>query len=86
MVNEYVREHKIGSGSYGKVVSIVFVLLCCHSSPCLVFETIFYMHDRLYTEVVRMESIMQSRYEALFWCWKTLVYCIVANLATVSVI
>jgi hypothetical protein len=26
-VNEYVREYKIGSGSYGKVVSIVFSIL-----------------------------------------------------------
>ena len=28
MVNEYVREYKIGSGSYGKVVSIVFIVHC----------------------------------------------------------
>lgn len=26
MINEYVREYKIGSGSYGKVVSIVLIL------------------------------------------------------------
>lgn len=25
MINEYVREYKIGSGSYGKVVSIVLI-------------------------------------------------------------
>lgn len=28
MINEYVREYKIGSGSYGKVVSIVFTVHC----------------------------------------------------------
>jgi len=28
MINEYVREYKIGSGSYGKVVSLVFEKLC----------------------------------------------------------
>lgn len=27
MLNEYIREYKIGSGSYGKVVSEVFVEL-----------------------------------------------------------
>jgi hypothetical protein len=27
MLNEYIREYKIGSGSYGKVVSKVFVEL-----------------------------------------------------------
>jgi hypothetical protein len=29
MVNEYVREYKIGAGSYGKVVSIILMTLFC---------------------------------------------------------
>ena len=30
-VNEYVREYKIGAGSYGKVVSIILMTLFCIS-------------------------------------------------------
>jgi hypothetical protein len=40
-VNEYVREYKIGSGSYGKVVSIVFSILSLCLSRKAVFLTLF---------------------------------------------
>jgi len=31
MINEYIREYKIGSGSYAKVVSLVFKLCFVYS-------------------------------------------------------
>ena len=33
MINEYVREYKIGSGSYGKVVSVLFLISTAHLCP-----------------------------------------------------
>jgi len=63
MINEYIREYKIGSGSYGKVVSVVFMVLDYFSSlnednfP----EPLSYMHYRLFIVALWMESIMQSR-------------------------
>ena len=62
MINGYVREYKIGSGSYGKVVSIVFAelsFLYSHGIHCP--EPFLDTHRRLFIEVVLMESIMQLR-------------------------
>jgi len=63
MINEYIREYKIGSGSYGKVVSVLFVVPNYLSSlnednfP----EPLSYAHYRFFIEALSMESIMQSR-------------------------
>lgn len=61
MINEYIREYKIGSGSYGKVVSEVFVKLCFLFSQLAFLRPFPDMHCRLFIEVVLMESIMQLR-------------------------
>jgi len=63
MINEYIREYKIGSGSYGKVVSVVFMVPNYLSSPNddNFPEPLSYIHYRLFIEALSMESIMQSR-------------------------
>ena len=66
MINEYIRECKIGSGSYGKVVSVVFMVLNWLTTFSVSVKTIFlslfpYMHDRLFIKALSMERIMQLR-------------------------
>ena len=75
-VNEYVREYKIGAGSYGKVVSIVLMTLFCISClqqlflqhiSCSLFSISPCVWNRFYIEALQMESIMQLRYSFFFF-------------------
>lgn len=57
MVNEYVRECKIGAGSYGKVVSSVLIVFVClflllTVNVCLAFFLLLYVKQVLYRSLV----------------------------------